>query len=144
MKTGTRGKIMICVVPAVVFLAAGCGGSYNAEKAYWHFNRTHGETVKNIKNAGEEEFTAVIAGLSSIVRKYPRWEISPKIQYRIGEMYAVREEYDTAREELMKAVMNFPEYPDECARARFLMGVLMEKQGNFEKATEDYTQLAEQ
>lgn len=144
MKTSLREKIIRIVLAVTLSSAAGCGGDYNAEKAYWQMNRYHSETIKNPKTADENEFTRTISELKKIVRKYPLWEISPKIQYQIGEMYASREEYGNAREELMKAVMNFPEYPNRCARARFLMGVLMEKQGKFEDALEDYTQLEEQ
>lgn len=132
--------MLLCL--SLVFVI-GCGGSYNAEKMHWHVNKTHGKIIKNPAEANEQEFNDTVKSLREIVKKYPAWNYSAEIQFHIGRLYASRKKFDNARKELMKVIMNFPEKSELCARSRFFIGGLYERQGDWEKALSDYEQVTE-
>lgn len=127
----------------VITSCIGCGGYYYAEKTYWHVNRKHGETIRTPAEATEKEFHQTINALKKVVSGYPAWKKSAEIQFRIGEMYIARKDFDNARKELMEVVMNFPEQQELCAHAQFLIGSLFEKQGDWKEALHNYEELIE-
>ncbi len=128
----------------VLLFLTGCGGDYSAERMYWHVQRKHTPAISAPGDVSGEEFAAAAEALDGVVTRFPHWRHSADIQFRIGTMYAAREEFDRARREFEKVYMNFPQNRELSARALFAIGRLYEVRDRWSDALPVYNQVMEQ
>ncbi len=136
-------ELKTIVVMGMLVLLSGCGGNYNAEKMFWQIRKNHNEVLINTEKVSEDEFKAGILELEKLTTRFPGWAKAAEIQFRMGEMYVVRKDFQKAREAIKKVIINYPEKTELCARARFTIGKLNEKDGEWEKALVEYNIIIE-
>jgi TolA-binding protein len=134
-------SLVLLVLPALLPFFAGCGGSYQAEKLYWNATKKYASVMQKPETASPADFTAMISAVREVVKRYPGWENSAKLQYQIGTMFAARDDYATAEKELKDVYMNFPAQPEVGARSLFSIGSIYEHRGDWNTALAKYNEL---
>jgi tetratricopeptide (TPR) repeat protein len=127
---------------ALIFLVfaafSGCKGTYHAEADLWHIRKDHRKVLADPATAVPSEFAELLGEYRKLIRKYPSWIESARIQYSIADMYSQRKDYGTAREEFSKVIQMPGAGEDIQSRARFEIGVQYEKESNWPEALKQY------
>ncbi len=140
MTVSSRFLTGACVA---AFLFAGCGGAYNAEKAYWEMSRKHEKAIAAPSAASPADFEAAASSVRSIVEKYPYWGKAAELQFTLARMYAERNDSETAEKEWIKVYTDFPKSTEIGARALFAIGRIYEQRKDMPGALRRYQEILE-
>lgn len=127
-------------LPVLLLLAflPGCKGTYHAEKDLWQIRKDHYRMIADPAKASPPEFARLVAEYRALIKYYPAWAESSRIQYSIADMLSQRGEYADARNEFGK-VLDMPNASDDiCSRAMFRIGEQYEKESNWPAALRTY------
>ncbi len=137
-------KILIIFVSVLAGLFIGLfllgqRGDYTVEKKVWRLHQEYVDIAKDPAVIPDRTFDDVIAAYEKIISQYPDSNLTPGLYIRLGEIYALRKDYEKAREVLGKIVQLYPDNRELCADAIFKTGKTYELAENWVKASQIYT-----
>lgn len=126
---------------------------YKMEKSFYTSERMRGILSINLKAATPEDFKKLIQsyqeviGLSSLLPKTSLVQdisdIASSAQLRIGELYILQKNLDSAKVSLEKVLENYPHSIPQNKTALLSLGQIYERRNQKEKAVEIYHRLLE-
>lgn len=129
------GRWSAAVLSIILFISlSSCdGGTYSAEKRFWHALLEYNRLTQNVKGATPQDYQELIDAFRGITIRYPKWANSAKAQFYIAQLYAVQDNLSKSRDEFEVILREYPNNQDICATALFNIAVLYEKENNWEK-----------
>ena len=122
----------------VLLSLLGRGSSYVVEKRIWKIYKQQVDIAKDPAVVPGNVFDRIIAEYQEIIAKYPNSAHIPDLYIRLGEVNALRGEYDYAREILLSIAGLYPDKKDLLAEALFKVGETYEAQNNWAQAEQTY------
>lgn len=137
-----RQTIFIAILCSLTALS-GCGGDYNAEKAYWQYVRVNTAVMKDPATVPGDAFNKATDSLSRIIKRYPQWRKSSELQLILAQMFAARSDLAAAEREYRALISGFPQQYEICALAQYSLGAIAEQQGRVADAATEFQRIIE-
>jgi tetratricopeptide (TPR) repeat protein len=129
----------LAVLCLALFTLTACSGDYLPEKYLYKANRK--ARTLDIESATQEEIKEVMDAYLIVTDKWPLSMKAVEAHGAISNLFLSQKEFDAARDELKKIVLNFSNKAEVAARARFSIGKIFELEQRFDEAEQAYTEL---
>jgi len=126
-----------------IFLALDQKSDYIVEKKIWKVYKSQIEVAKDPNVVPVRNFERVIDEYRSIIAKYPDSRLTPALHVRIGEIYALRKNYEEARTIFLGLYKLYPDNKELLAEAMFQAGKTYEVVDNWPEAYKVYESVIE-
>lgn len=134
----------ILVAVFVLLSALGREGNYIIERKIWGIYKEQVDIARDPAVVPDNVFERVINEYRQIIDKYPFSSQTPDLYIRLGEVYALRRDFVTAREVFQSLSDRYPDNKDLLAEAMFQVGETYESESNWLEAEKVYQQVIQE
>jgi TolA-binding protein len=136
----------IIVVSLLVMFLCGCSANdhYIIEKKFYRIKKETNRIYNNPFASPPKELERVVELLKNFVQVYPNNNLTIKAEFEIAQLYAVKEEFDKAREQLTAIINKYADNRSIVTEAIFLTGQTYQAQENWNQALEQYKKIIRQ
>ncbi len=144
-----RGKLTIVIfavfiLTAFPFYSQTTGTSnYKAEKELYQLNNKIKQQLPEAEKATPETLQKVIKQYRALAEKYPGWENTPNLYFRITELYLLQGKTEEAIAELKNLAQRYPDDEQLALKTQAVIARTYEKQGDYDKAIAQSREIAE-
>ena len=132
-----RGYFLICC--AFLILACGCESKeFTAERKMWRADKMAQAIYKNPKGTPHFQLAKAQERFQEIIKQYPNSLFAIQSQLSIGHLYLVIGEFQKARDEYRKLMVDCGKRGNLCAEAVFAVGQSYELEGKWDEALGQY------
>ena len=135
---------LACLVIVYLGLSLICyDKEYQAEKIYYNAARSLRAVQANPEVVTTAMLEPAVRGLSRVISKYPDTNMSKIAYINLAELYLTDKKYDKVTETVDTFIKAYPDAGAMLARAYFLKGAALEKQGKWTEALSEYNLIKE-
>lgn len=114
---------------------------YVVEKRMWKIYKRQIDVAKDPGAIPRETFGRIAEEYARLMDKYPDSPLMPSIHIRLGEVYALGGDYETARETFRQVIASYPDNNELSAEAMFQIGKTYEFGQNWAEARTVYNRV---
>lgn len=124
-----------------IFLSVIDHSDYALEKKMWRAQQQFTQLTRDPKSVPEKQFESLATQYQKLISQYPKSYLLPQIYLQIGQVYAVKGNFEKARTNFSEILKQFPNQKEICAAALFGIGSTYEKEMKEEPAVKTYQQI---
>jgi len=133
---------LVIVLSLVLVFLCGCGQDYYLiEKQYYRIRKEARKIYNNPFGSPPKELERVVGLFRGFVQQYPNNNLSLEAQFEIARLYAVKEEYVKAREQLKSIIEKYSNAKTILTEAIFLTGNTYQAEDNWNAALAQYKKI---
>ncbi|MEW6618242.1 MAG: tetratricopeptide repeat protein [bacterium] len=118
----------------LIILLTSCTQEYKLERMYYHAYKKYIQISKNPSSATPSQIDQVIADFKKIINLSSKNFKGGNIQYTIGHLYFLKNDFKKARQELNEFISDFSYQRENCLTAKFLIGLSYEQENKWDNA----------
>jgi tetratricopeptide (TPR) repeat protein len=116
-------------------------GDYAVEKKAWKIYKRQVDIAKDPIAVPQKTFERIAGEYTRLIHRHPHSRLTPGLYIRLGEIYALKEDYKTARETFHKVIELYPGSQELSAEAMFQIGKTYEFNQNWTDARNVYSRI---
>ncbi|MFH1778032.1 MAG: tetratricopeptide repeat protein [Candidatus Omnitrophota bacterium] len=133
---------IIFVIILVLGILTGCSDDqYSAEKMLYYAAKASKKIYMSADAAAPFEYRAAVSAYERIVERFTNTAFEKTAQFKIGELYLLKKEYDTARRELGKLISRYPDDRDVIVKTKFAIAKTYEIEGRWDQALKEFEKI---
>ncbi|RJP28779.1 MAG: hypothetical protein C4533_03035 [Candidatus Omnitrophota bacterium] len=136
-------KNRILLILALAFVVLGCSDRYAIEKRYWGLQKQAGDIFGNPHSTPPRQIEQVVKKFNGFANKYPGTNLAIDADFTIARLYAAKEDFDKAREQLSAIMKKYSNSPVIVSEAMALYGNSYEMENKWGLAVNEYKKVYE-